>query len=155
MTLKKLFAAIFVLGIIVAVAVWSLDPFTGGNEGAEAQNGTFAVKRGTLKITLTERGTFQARKSTNVRSGLQSGAQNEGRARDDRRRHVALEHHVKIVGRRGRDIVRALDQQGVRAGHVQRRDADIRRKKVEEEHLSGRIDEPPCRVAPRRCRSAQ
>ena len=74
----KLTLPIVILAGLVFGAVWIFDLFPGTDSVKADEDGLYIVKRGNLRITLTERGTFKARNSARVRVGdMRGGAKIE------------------------------------------------------------------------------
>ena len=64
--MNKVIIVLVLLSAGGAVVAWQLGVFGGGDEVAVDDN-VHTVKRGPLKITLTERGTLKAKKSTKIK----------------------------------------------------------------------------------------
>ena len=62
----KIIIVLVLLSAGGAVAAWQYGVFGGGDEIASDDN-VHTVKLGSLKITLTERGTLKAKKSTKIK----------------------------------------------------------------------------------------
>ena len=65
--IKKLVILVVVLGA-VALGLWWFGAFGASPEKLEEAKNVHTVRRGLLKITLTERGTLKAKKSTQIRA---------------------------------------------------------------------------------------
>ena len=64
----KIAAITLVVTLASAFGVWVTGLFRSGEDEAGGTQGTYAVRRGSLPITLTERGTLKTKNSTVIRA---------------------------------------------------------------------------------------